>query len=173
MRAGTTLRNRHLPLILLAVGLVWVTLVPQSAADQSQCPSSKAASELVSCRHCQVLKELMRGAEGSVIHFDVFDLQHGVVIQLAGGSEAAVTLIKDVVDEIWAIHADAETVSVQHFCPDCAKRNTRLVKAQRDRAFTDTGAVVVLTSDDQAVVEWLRRDALQYQSWLETADASH
>jgi hypothetical protein len=182
MRTTTAHRERQLLPWVWAAGLALLLWAPAAMAGDTQCSSSKAASELVSCGHCQVFKELMHGAEGSDIDLEMFELQHGVVVQLEGSSEAAVAMIQDLVDAIWAIDTEQnalqQTSSMEpspesEYCPDCTKRIQKLKHAGRDRALTDTGAVVVLTSDDRKLVDWLRKDTQQFQGWLQTADSSH
>jgi hypothetical protein len=157
---------------LLLTSLALVVLGSSPARGAGQCPSTKAASELSFCSHCQVLKELVRGSKDADIHMDVFDLQHGVVVQLTGANEEAIDLIHRVVDDIWLIPGDAEVASTTHVCADCSARIAKLETAERDRALTDVGAVVVLKSADPALVKWLQQDSRQYQGWLRTVDTT-
>jgi len=146
---------------VLSTALILVALAPGFAvAGTGQvCPSTKAANDLISCQHCMTLKDLVTAANDGSIQITVSDLTRGVVVQIAGKSHEDIATIHALVDRLWETSTVVAKNADSRFCKGCEKRHQKLAAAIRDRALTDTGAIVVLTADDPGLVDWLRRDA--------------
>lgn len=163
------MRNLILPRTGWAVALTLAFLAPASLVKAdgtgTECPLTKATKQLAGCACCQKFKSLLDSAEGTQVSLEVFEMQHGLVVRLRGSDPEAVTAIQKVVDALWSIgEADAAGL-----CPDCSVRHDKLMHAGRDRAFTDDGAIVVLSSDDPETLQWLRKDANQARDLVQSA----
>lgn len=153
MRARTFLT----PLLTLAV-LTLVTATPVRAGESRECPTSKAANDLLSCHHCQALKDLVTSANQGSIKLVVHEMQTGVLVRFHGKTPGDVEAIHRLVDRLWgAMEATAE--QQVRYCKACQRRDEKLAAAIRDRALTDDGAIVVVSADDPEVLAWLRDDA--------------
>ncbi len=150
---------------LSAVILVAVTTTSPVAASWGQCSATKAANELADCHDCHLFKDLLTTAKSQDLQLEVFELEKGVLVQLTGHNEKAVGLIHETVDSLWETKVAAEDESR---CDGCASRHEKLAMAVRDRALTPTGAIVVLTSEDEQVVNWLRDDARKQRSFVQS-----
>jgi len=157
----------------LGVVLLLVVAAPAWGGDQ-KCSSSKAADALIECDHCHELKALLREGAEVEVAISVYELSRGVLIDISAADDAGMEFVRRAVAELWGMEAaDAGSARVANYCELCQGRNKKLQALERDRAFTDHGAIVVLTSDDRELAGWSRQDAQSLQSLLQRAISSH
>lgn len=172
MRALFGSPSQALALLLCAT----LTLAPSGAAmgGEQKCSSAKTADELIECDHCYQLKALLNTDSKVDMDISVYDLAHGVLIDLSARDDAGMEFVHKVVAELWGMEA-AETAStrVANYCEFCEGRSKSLQSLDRDRAFTDDGAIVILTSDVDELVQWSRQDAQWVRGVLQRATSSH
>lgn len=149
----------------MVLSLAFLASAAPARADGTACPLTKATKELAGCSCCQQYKALLDRAEGTEVSLEVFEMQHGLVVRLRGTDAEAVDAIHAVVDALWSIGA----ADADGFCPDCTVRHDMLQQAGRDRALTEDGAIVVLSSDDPQTLQWLRKDANQARELVQSA----
>jgi hypothetical protein len=153
--------------------LVTVLLPAAALAGGTQCSSSEAAESLVSCDHCQQWKELLGQASAVSVELTVHDLDRGVIIDLSAHDAAGLAFVRSAVTELWGIGSEGGVARVTNSCSFCEERSRQLQAVGRDHAITDRGAFVILTSDDDALVEWSRKDARTLRTLIERSASSH
>jgi glutaredoxin len=156
------------------IAAVLAVLLPAAAfAGGTQCSSSEAAESLVSCDHCQQLKELLGRASEVSVELTVHDLDRGVIIDLSADDEAGLEFVRSAVTALWGVGGEGGVARVTNSCSYCEERSRQLQAVERDHAITDRGAYVILTSDDDALVQWSRKDAQTLRNLIERSASSH
>jgi len=158
MRACIDIRSLSRVAVLAALPLLFAFSDGGVVGEGGQiCSSTRAANDLLSCQHCQTLKDLVTTANDGTIAVSVHAMHTGVLIEFKGKTSEDVASIQRLVDRLWEVGAEAATVS--KYCKSCEVRHEKLMAALRDRALTETGAIVVVTTDDKEVLGWLLADA--------------
>lgn len=158
----------------LSFAAALILLTPALAsAGGTQCSSSEAAESLVSCDHCQEWKELLGRASDISVTVNVHELSRGVIIDFAAGDEQSAEFIRSAVATLWGMSDETGGARVTDSCSYCDQRSRKLQSVERDHAITERGAFVILTSDDDTLVEWSRQDAQSLQSLIERSASSH
>jgi len=153
------MRARSLLTPLLTVALLTCAAAPPVLAGEGQsCPSTRAANDLLSCHHCQALKDLVTSANQGSIQLAVHKMHSGVLVQFRGKSAADVEAVHRLVDRLWET-AEATPGQEIRFCKACQGRHDKLAAAMRDRALTEDGAIVVVSAEDPELLAWLHEDA--------------
>jgi len=156
------------------IAVVLILCLPSAAlAGGEQCSSSEAAESLVSCDHCQEWKELLGQASGITIELSVHDLARGVIIDFTAEDEQSLAFVRTAVETLWGLTDQSDAARVTNSCSYCDQRSRKLQSVDRDHAITDRGAFVILTSNDDALVEWSRQDAQSLQDLIERSASSH
>lgn len=168
------MRVRNGSEILLAAWLFSLALVAPAFAGSEKCASSQAADALVDCDHCHNLKSLIQdGAELDVV-VSIYELSRGVLIDISATSDEGLEYVHRAVAQLWGMETVEEgSARVADYCSLCLTRGKKLQGLERDRAFTDDGAIIILTSDDSELVGWSRQDAKSLQRLLQRANSSH
>ena len=148
-------------------GILAFLLLPfasPAAAGDEVCPLSQATNDLLSCQHCVTFKDLLTAADQQGIRLTTHEMRHGVVVDLSSDNPEGVARIHELVDRLWITESGTDKP-----CKGCADRQAKLAKTMRDRALTPRGAFVVLTSQDEAMVRWLHKDAAAQQRYVTQA----
>lgn len=154
--------------VLSAMALLWTigfgaVSTPAWAGDA--CATSQAADALLRCAHCKALKQLLTQAAIADVAIEVHDLQHGVVVEVEGKSPEGVALVHQLVDEMWTRGKHCET----EISTACHERYEALGHVGIDRAKTDDGVILVLSSENEELVQWVREDARMTRSFVLSA----
>jgi hypothetical protein len=150
-------------LALFWAASVAVGTVPARAGDA--CTTSQAADALLRCAHCKAMKKLLTEAAIADVAIEVHDLEHGVVVELEGKSPDGVALVHQLVDEMWTSGKHCET----EISTACHERFEALGHVGIDRAVTEKGVILVLSSEDDELVRWVREDARVTRSFVLSA----
>jgi len=151
-------------LTLLLTFAASASLAPTARA-QGTCASSQAANSLLSCEHCKAVKQLLTDASIGDVSFEVHEMSRGVLVEVEGTTPAGVELVHSLVDEMWSPASHCET----KISDACRERYEHIGKAGVDRALTEKGVILVLSSEDTELVTWLREDAQMTRNFVLTA----
>ena len=153
--------------MLVAVLFILLSPVGSVAGDVGQCSSTRAANDLLQCEACKQFKQLTRNPSVRGLSFQVHALEHGVVVQIDGRSKEQARFVRDLAHAVWSSQA-----CEGHLCSYCEDRLAHIVEASVDEASTETGIIMVLTSEDSELSAWLRKDAEQMQQFAMRAAGS-
>ena len=152
--------------VLVALVASNTAVTPAHAGDE--CSTSQAADALMRCAHCKAMKKLLTQASIADVAIEVHDLQHGVVVELESKTPEGVALVHQLVDERWTTSKHCET----EISTACSERFEALDKVGIDRAKTDDGVILVLSSEHEELVQWVREDARMTRNFVMHAASS-
>lgn len=154
---------------LALIALVGFVLRGDASAG-GECASSKLANELLSCSHCQAMKQLLGHSDIAKLSMEVHVLETGAIVEFEAADPTGVQLVHAFVDEMWGDVRRSQRNEVK-LSSLCQERFHRLGQAVVDRALTAHGALVVLRASDPKMVSWLREDAEQTRRIVASAVA--
>jgi hypothetical protein len=160
-------------IVLVALVLAAFCAPSLAWAGEEPCSSTKAAEDLLGCDHCYQLKSILGEIRGAELTIEVYDLDRGVLIDLEGTNEAGIEFVRAVVAEMWGLGTVSGVTSTASYCDVCSYRSRKLQTVERDLASKDMGSIVVMTSLDDDLVQWLREDARTQKHLVDRATASN
>lgn len=155
------MRIRPIFTILLGA-LVATTLAATPASSGDDCASARAANSLLGCEHCQTMKKLFGDDAVARLRIEVHDFDRGVLVEVHAGRPSDMAYVSSFVDELWvrSDHSD------RNLSQSCESRYSNLDRVRVEKASTEDGVFLILSSDDEETVRWLQDDAKSTKSYV-------
>jgi hypothetical protein len=156
--------------LFFGLGLLVVVLAfsQTKAWAGDTCEASRAANALLGCDHCQSMKKLLGDDAVSRMSLELHDFDRGVLVEVHAGDTADRAYVAEFVEEMW-VRSDYGS---RRLSTRCENRYRQLDLVRVEKAPTEDGVFLILSSDDTSVVEWLQDDAKSTKDYVLAASTN-